>query len=89
VRGTIRQRSAGSWTVIVDLGPDPVSGRRRQHWKTVRGPKREAEAELAKLIHERSTGIEQPTGHETVAEYLDRWLRDYVATNTAPKTDQT
>jgi integrase len=89
VRGTIRQRSAGSWTVIVDLGPDPVTGRRRQHWKTVRGPKREAEAELAKLIHERSTGIEQPTGHETVAEYLDRWLRDYVATNTAPKTEQT
>jgi integrase len=89
VRGTIRRRSAGSWTIIVDLGPDPVTGRRRQHWQTVRGPKREAEDKLGEILHERATGIDRPTGKETVAEYLDRWLRDYVATNTAPKTEQT
>lgn len=89
MRGTIKQRSKGSWTVIVDLGPDPTTGKRRQHWHTVRGTKREAEAKLAEILHERATGVERPVGKLTVAAFLDQWLRDYVATNTAPKTLQT
>lgn len=89
MRGTIRKRSQGSWTVIVDLGPDPVTGRRRQHWRTIRGTKRDAEAVLAEILHDRATGVEMPTSKQTVAEYLQQWLDDYVATNTAPKTAQT
>jgi integrase len=89
MRGTIKQRSKGSWTVIVDLGPDPTTGKRRQHWHTVRGTKREAEAKLAEILHERATGVERPVGRMTVAQYLDRWLLDYVETHTAPKTLQT
>jgi integrase len=86
MRGTIRKRSTGSWTVIVDLGSDPVTGKRRQLWRSVKGPKRDAEALLVQLLHERDTGVERPAGKLTVAEYLERWMTDYVEPNLAPKT---
>jgi integrase len=86
VRGSIRQRGKGSWTVIVDLGSDPVTGKRRQLWRSVKGPKRDAEALLVQLLHERDTGVERPVGKITVAEYLDRWMVDYVEPSLAPKT---
>jgi integrase len=86
MRGTIRKRSTGSWTVIVDLGSDPVTGKRRQLWRSVKGPKREAEELLVQLLHERDTGVERPVGKLTVAEYLDQWVLDYVEPSLAPKT---
>ena len=86
MRGSIRQRGKGSWTVIVDLGADPVTGKRRQLWRSVKGPKRDAEALLVQLLHERDTGVERPAGKMTVAEYLDRWMVDYVEPSLAPKT---
>jgi integrase len=84
--GHIRKRGRSSWTVIVDLGNDPTTGKRRQLWRSVKGPKREAEALLVQLLHERDTGVERPIGKLTVAEYLERWMRDYVEPSLAPKT---
>jgi hypothetical protein len=84
-----RQRSPSSWTVVVDLGSDPVTGRRRQLSRAVRGPKREAEALLVQLLHERDTGVERPAGKITVAAYLEQWSRDYVEPSLAPKTAST
>ena len=54
-------------------------------WRSVKGPKREAEALLVQLLHERDTGVEQPRGRMTVAAFLDRWLEDYVQPNLAPE----
>jgi integrase len=87
--GRIVKRSRSSWTLVVDLGPDPVTGRRRQHSRAVRGTKREAEAELVRILDDRNSGVEQPSGRVTVAEYLARWLRDYVEPSLAPKTQAT
>ena len=42
MKGTMIQRSKGSWTVIFDTGRD-ASGRRKQKWKTIRGTKADAE----------------------------------------------
>ncbi len=78
--GRIVKRSKSSWTVIVDLAPDPVTGRRRQLSRAVSGPKRNAEEKLVELLGERNAGIEHPRNRLTVAEYLDRWLADYVST---------
>lgn len=87
--GSVKKRAAGSWTVTYDLGPDPVSGRRRQRRVTVRGTKREAEGRLVELLSERDRGIERPVDRLTVAQYLDRWMRDYVELTAAPRTVQT
>ena len=48
MRGTLKQRSKGSWTIILDAGPDPATGKRRQQWHTVKGTKREAEKRLVR-----------------------------------------
>jgi integrase len=81
-------RGRASWTVIVDIGTDPVTRKRRQLWRSVKGPKRDAEALLVQLLHERDTGVERPVGKLTVAEYLERWMTDYVG-SLAPKTQST
>jgi integrase len=86
MQGHIRKRGKGSWTVVVSLGRDPVTGKRRQVWRAVRGTKKDAEALLVQLLHQRDTGIDQPPGKITVALYLERWLQDYVRPNLAPKT---
>ncbi len=85
MRGTIRQRSKGSWQLIFDMGRDE-SGRRRQKFVTVRGTKAEADKCLREMLHRLETGSYVDPAKETVAGYLRRWLTDYAATNTAPKT---
>ncbi len=84
--GSIRKRGRSSWTVIVELGSDPATGKRRQLWRSVKGPKREAERLLVELLSERDSGVERPVGKLTVGAYLERWLRDYVDVSLAPST---
>lgn len=84
--GHIRKRGKGSWTVVVDMGRDPTTGKRRQVWRSVRGSKREAQEFLVQLLHQRDTGIEQPPGKQTVGQYLEQWLEAYVRISVAPTT---
>lgn len=86
MQGHIRKRGKSSWTVVVSLGRDPQTGKRRQLWRSVRGTKREAEALLVQLLHQRESGIDAPPGRITVAEYLRQWLSVHAKANTAPKT---
>ena len=46
MRGHIRQGRPGVWWIWVDLGPDPVTGKRRQRTQTIHG----TEAEQARSI---------------------------------------
>jgi integrase len=64
----------------------PITGKKKQLWRSVKGPKREAEALLTQLLHERDSGIDRPVGKLTIADYLERWLRDYAEPSLAPKT---
>lgn len=86
MRGHLVKRSEDSWTVVVDVGRDPVTKKRNQKWLTVRGTKREAEAKLTELLHSLETGSYIRPEKMTVGEYLTRWLKAYVSTNTAPST---
>jgi integrase len=78
MRGHIRQRSEGSWTIVIDCGHviDPLTGglRRKQKWVTVRGSKKDAEKKLADLLHAvHHGGILEPSALR-LGEWLDRWL---------------
>lgn len=86
MQGHIRKRGKDSWTVVLDMGRDPTTGKRRQVWRSVKGTKREAQALLVQLLHQRDTGIEQMPGKQTVGEFFDRWLQDYASVNVAPAT---
>ena len=78
MRGSLKKRYKGSWSIVLDLGyhVDPETGRRkrRQKWITVRGTKRDAERKLAELIHRADTGSFIEPTKVTVGEWLDIWL---------------
>ncbi|MCX8032672.1 MAG: site-specific integrase [Thermoleophilia bacterium] len=84
MKGHIRKRGK-SWAVVVELGRDS-SGKRRQKWFIVDGTKAEAQAELARILHEMNTGLYAEPERLTVADYLKRWLTDYAKSNCSVRT---
>ena len=84
--GHIERRGKESWRVVVELGRDPVTGRRRTRKLTVRGRKRDAERALTEALRLRDQGIDVAPSRITVAEYLERWLTDYAEASVAPST---
>ncbi len=85
MRGHIRKRGK-SWSIVVELGRDPVTGKRKQQWQSIKGTKKDAERALAKIIHDLDKGISVKPTKMTVGEFLEQWLKDYVASNTSPRT---
>lgn len=86
MKGHIRKRSKGSWTLWIDLGRDPETGKRKQQTMTVPGTKKDAERELRATLTRLEEGAYVKPAKLTVGEYLNQWLESYVATNTAPRT---
>ena len=88
MRGHVTKRSKNSWTIVMDLGRDPASGKRRQQWLSVKGTKREAERKLAELQHQLNTGGYVKPTRLTTAEFLVKWLEEHAKPNVAPTTFQ-
>ena len=86
MRGHIVKRYKGSYTIVLNLGIDPATGKRKQQWVSVKGAKKEAEKRLADLLHQIDTGTFMKPGKTTFTEYLELWLKDYVWSNLAPRT---
>jgi len=88
MKGHIRQRSKGSWTIWVDLGRDPETGKRKQQTLTVRGSKKDAERELRMILTRLETGAYTKPAKLMVGGYLEQWLQGYVSSNTSPRTHE-
>jgi integrase len=73
MKGTIKQRSEGSYSLIIDL-PRQRGEKRKQKWITFRGTKREAQRELARLITELADDSFQEPSKTTLAQFFERWL---------------
>jgi integrase len=76
MQGSIRKYSTKSgvrYLVLVDLGPDPVTGKRRQPSKSFR-TKKDAEAALAQWVADIERGTAVDSSKITVSEYLSHWL---------------
>ena len=86
MRGHIRKRAKGSWTIVLDYGTDSDTGKRRQHWSTIRGTKKEADKKLSELLHQIDIGNFVKPTKITFGEYLKQWLTDYVHTNVRAAT---
>jgi hypothetical protein len=84
--GSLKKRSEHSWTIVLYLGKDPISGKKKQSWRTVNGTKKDAERELNRLLHEIDTGAYIDPSKLTISEYLDKWLSDYARTNVSGTT---
>src|SRR5437762_5297471 len=83
--GHIRRRGACSWELKFDLGTDPATGARRVRYHSLKGTKREAEAELVRLKAAADRGDYVDPSKATLAEFLDRW-QAWAATQVSAKT---
>jgi integrase len=85
-QGHIRQRGKQSWRLKFDLGRDPATGRRLSKYVTFKGTKREAQAELNRLLNRRNEGTYVDPTKMSVAEYLEHWLTVDIERRVARKT---
>jgi len=72
MRGHVRQRGR-KWCVVYDEGYDE-NGCRVQRWRSGFATKREAEAELTKILNTLQTGEYVKPTAETFGVFLDEWL---------------
>jgi hypothetical protein len=84
--GHIRRRGEHSWRIKFDAGRDPTSGKRNIQYVTVRGTKKQAQAELTRLLAARDTGTLVVPSKTTLAEYLRNWIDTAETLSIAPKT---
>ena len=86
MRGSIIKRGKNSYSIVINLGIDPQTGKRKQQWISVKGTKKEAEKRLSELLHQLDTGTFMRPNKTTFAEYLTKWLADYAKPNVAPRS---
>ncbi len=89
MKGHIREydgKRGKTWRIVVSLGRDPETHRKRQHWETVRTNKRDAQIRLRELLTSLDNqSFVRPT-KLTVAQWLERWLQDYAEARCCAKT---
>jgi len=85
MRGSIREKSKGSWQIQIYVGTG-LDGKPRRHFETVRGRKGDAQRRLTELLSSLDKGVYTPPGRLTVAEHLHQWLEGYVKTNCSQRT---
>jgi integrase len=85
MRGHITKRGKNSYTIVLSLGIDPTTGKRKQQWVSVKGTKKDAEKRLSELLTQLDMGGFVRPSKTTLGEYLSKWLSDYVKLNLSPR----
>ena len=85
MRGHITKRGKDSYTIVLNLGRDPETGKRKQQWVSVKGTKKEAEKRLSELLSQLDNGIYIQPKKTTFADYLEMWLNEYAKNNLSPR----
>jgi hypothetical protein len=67
-------RKGTVWSFVVDLGPDPATGRRRQGRRSGFATKKAAEAALRLLATASDAGTAVARNRTTVSGFLIEWL---------------
>jgi len=86
LRGYIKQRAKGSYSISVYLGIDNITKKKKYKWYTVKGNKKEAEKFLAEKINEINNGIFVDSKDMTMEDYLNYWYTQSCITKLAPTT---
>ncbi len=73
MRGSVIKRGK-SWSVVVELPPDPETGKRRQRWHSGYRTRKEAERARIELLSIVDSGTYVDHNRETLAEFIADWL---------------
>jgi integrase len=74
MRGNITRRGKSSWRLKFD--GERIAGKRQIRYVTVRGTRKDAEAELARLLNDAHRGVLVGPTKVTVGDWLRQWLDD-------------
>src|SRR5690349_9641585 len=85
MRGNLTRRGKSSWRLKFEAGRDPVTHARITKYVTLKGTKTQAQTEAAKIIAAAVTGEFVDPSQETVANFIERWLRDWASQNLGGK----
>lgn len=67
-----------SYQIVVEEDRDPITGKRRRHYKTVKGSKKSAEAAMRKMITEVENGGIAVASTMRLEDWLKQWLSMYL-----------
>jgi integrase len=85
MRGNITRRGRNSWRLKLDLDRD-AKGKRQITYRTIRGTKAQAQAELARLITAHDEGRLVEPSKMTIADYTRSWLETAATLTLSGKT---
>ena len=83
MRGNITRRGKSSWRLKYDVG---TGSERKIAYVTVRGTRKQAEAELAKRLTELAEGRYVAPSVETVEAYVQHWLTNIAPAKSGPSS---
>jgi integrase len=83
MRGSITRRGKRSWRLKYDV---QAAGPRQTKYLTLRGTRAQAQVEAAKILAALATGMHVDPSTETVAQFVERWLRDWADANVSNQT---
>ena len=87
MKGSLRQRSPGSWELTIDTGRDAL-GRRQRKFVTVQGTKAHAQRKLRELLTSLDQGIALPAEKILLRDWLDQWMQEIIAPNRRQRTKE-
>lgn len=71
--GGLIERSRGVWEVQLSLGNDPITGKRRRVYRTVRGTKADARKVRDQLRREHESGLKVDSDRVTFSQFAETW----------------
>lgn len=83
--GNVREVSPGVWQITVSAGYDPRTGKRRRKYSTIRGSRRDAERERARMVVLYS-GAQAPSEDITFGEFFANWYMPDCRSRLRPTT---
>jgi integrase len=87
MRGHIRRQGRNSWAIVIHLGR-ANDGKYKYQWTTAYGSKKDAEAELNRLLAKMPAGglKNRLDGTKTLETFLNGWLDNHARHQVTPKT---
>jgi len=76
LKGSIKKnKQTGKWDFVIDIGKDPLTGKRKQKRRRGFESKKEAEKALTALLNEVNEGTYIEPSKQLYSDYLNKWLR--------------
>src|SRR5262249_2281517 len=83
MKGHLQRRGERSWRLKYDIVGD---GGRQTRYVTLHGTRKQAQAQATKILAGVASGLHVDPSTETVAQFIERWLRDWADANVSNTT---